>query len=272
MNYPGVKEMFGEDQAFLPIGRGEVHLWICNHEVQSSNEMHQRLWSLLSKTELQKYSRFYFAKDRSRYLLTRALIRTVLSRYANVNPCEWQFEKTPNGRPTVGGGKQQAISHLSFNISHTNGLIIVGVANAVAIGVDVENTNRVTMLEIADRVFSAEEVAKMRTLSKEEQVGRFFTLWTLKESYVKARGMGLRFPLKQIAFEIVGARIHPCFDRRVNDTEDRWKFWQLYPNDHHVVAICAGQPMTGKLQLTCRKAFPLCSEEVLDCVPIRESK
>ena len=257
----------------LPINCGAVHLWLCDDDENVSHEVHHRGWSLLSKEEKAQSLRFYFAKDRNRYLLTRALIRTVLSRYAKVSPSEWQFEKAQDGRPYVVGEKQQEVSHLSFNISHTDGLIIVGIANGVEIGVDVENTNRAPMLEIANRVFSVEEASRMQTLSKEEQRRYFFALWTLKESYVKARGVGLRLPFKQIAFEWGNdSRINPCFNPEVNDVVNRWKFLQLYPSDHHVAAICVEWPMMGDIQLTCRKSLPLCWEEAFVCTPIRESK
>jgi phosphopantetheinyl transferase len=83
-------------------------------------------------------------------------------------------------------------------------------------------------LDIADHYFSAVESAALTALEPSWRHLRFFEYWTLKESYIKARGMGLSIPLDKFTFS------YPCdcgvvlsVDAEFGDHPDRWAFWQL---------------------------------------------
>src|SRR5437763_959951 len=82
---------------------------------------------------------FHFARDRRRYLVTRALVRTVLSRYMDIAPREWAFAVNDYGRPLITNAAAAA-RQISFNVSHTDSLIILAIAQGHELGVDVENT------------------------------------------------------------------------------------------------------------------------------------
>jgi len=74
-------------------------------------------------------------------------------------------------------------------------------------GIDVENVERPgETIEVADRYFSCFESAALRALPVEAQHRRFFEYWTLKEAYIKARGLGLSLPLEQFSFHIEADR------------------------------------------------------------------
>src|SRR6185295_18612851 len=120
--------------------------------------------------------------------------RTTLSHYAAVDPTAWQFARNRRGRPEISG--PLGVAPLRFNLSNTAGLIACLVTLGVDVGVDVEDTHRRgETVRIANRFFSASEVAALEALPPERQRQRFFEYWTLKESYIKARGMGLAIPL-----------------------------------------------------------------------------
>ena len=93
---------------------------------------------------------------------------------------------------------------LRFNLSHTDGLVVCLVAVEREIGVDVEHTARAGSvgIEIAERFSSPSEVAELRSLPFADQRSRFFDYWTLKEAYIKARGLGLHLPLDQFSFHL----------------------------------------------------------------------
>ena len=101
------------------------------------------------------------------------------------------------GKPTIAHPKD--IAPLSFNLSHTERLIVCLVALDREVGVDAEDTERAgETVEVADRFFSPTEVAALRALPAQSRRRRFFQYWTLKEAYIKARGMGLSLPLKPV--------------------------------------------------------------------------
>jgi 4'-phosphopantetheinyl transferase len=107
--------------------------------------------------------------------------------------------------------------------------------------VDVENVrSRQVDIEIADRYFAAAEFAALRALPREQQRQRFFEYWTLKESYIKARGMGLSIPLDRFALHLEEpALVRLTIDSTLGDSPERWAFWQIQFADEYLAAVCA---------------------------------
>jgi 4'-phosphopantetheinyl transferase len=238
-------------------GDGDVHLWLVfEDEVESAAPLDDyRL--LLTDEERAKEARFYFARDRRRYLVTRALIRTVLSGYSGVEPRAWRFATNDYGRPHV--ASPEGLGTLSFNLAHTAGLIACACAGSGAVGVDTEHIQRDTApLDIADRYFSAAEVSELQASPPEQRAERFFHYWTLKESYIKAIGTGLSTPLDRFSFRLAPAgAIGLSFHKGLNDDPRRWRFWLLEPMRTHLVAVCAERAQ----RVIARKVVPLVSEQ-----------
>ena len=151
---------------------------------------------------------------------------------------------------------------LSFNISHTHSLIVLGVTARRALGVDVENVrSREVAIEIADRYFATEEVAALTAMPRHQQQQRFFEYWTFKESYIKARGMGLSLPLDKFSFHYPDDRsvelaIHP----ELADDSARWQFWQFQPSRDYLVAVCAERLGAQSPRLIVRETVPMLNE------------
>ena len=103
---------------------------------------------VLSNGERQRHARFCFAKDRRRYVLTRSLARYVLSRYVPMPPVAWRFEVTAFGRPLL-ADPARAAQGLSFNISHSDRVVMMGVTRGAEVGIDVEDLGREVPLELA---------------------------------------------------------------------------------------------------------------------------
>ncbi len=123
--------------------------------------------AILSADEIARYERFWFDRDRHLHLVAWALVRTVLSKYADVNPEAWEFRTNRYGRPEITG--PASTTTLRFNLSHTRGLIACIVAPELDVGVDVEDRRRDTAgAEIARRFFSPREVAAFERLPEEE--------------------------------------------------------------------------------------------------------
>src|SRR5262249_34435137 len=144
--------------------------------------------------------RFHFPSGRRDYLVTRALVRLALSRYAAVPPERWRFTKGRYGRPEI--AEPLITPRLRFNVSHTVGMVACLITVERDVGVDVETTARAGRpLEIADRYFSPAESRTLRRLPGAEQRDRFFEYWTLKESFIKAMGVGISMGLKTFSFD-----------------------------------------------------------------------
>jgi 4'-phosphopantetheinyl transferase len=221
------------------IDSGQVHLWLAYLDQITDTGPLTEYRLLLSEDEQRKQIRFHFARDRHRYLVTRAMQRTVLSKYVDVAPRAWRFTVNDYGRPSV-AAEHAGTRGIEFNLSHTDGLVVMGVTRQRSIGVDVENVRaREVDIEIADRYFAREEVVALRTLPDQKQKQRFFEYWTLKESYIKARGMGLSIPLEGFAFNLEDPQqIRLTIDRGLQDYAGRWWFRQFMVDQDHLTALC----------------------------------
>src|SRR5258706_3873157 len=109
----------------ISLTSAEIHLWLADYNEITDSGLHADYRGLLDSAEKAQEPRFYFERDRRRYLVTRALVRTVLSRYARIDHGDWRFSTNAYGCPAVANAEAQ---DLSFNISHTHSLIVLGVS------------------------------------------------------------------------------------------------------------------------------------------------
>ena len=253
----------------LPASHDRIDLWLCYYDRLSDPLLLDELGLLMNPAERAQQQRFYFADDRLRYLVTRALVRTVLSRYDAVAPAAWEFTQNAYGRPEIAPG--HGLPALRFNLSHTRGLIALAVGGARTLGVDVENLAvRQPSEGIAEHFFSAAEVAALGALPPAQRGGRFFEYWTFKEAYIKARGMGLSLPLDRFSFHLDGA---DAVSLEVDDTgggdaddASRWLFWQCRPGPDYLLALCAERLGATAPALTVRHIVPtrVCEPVAMD--------
>jgi 4'-phosphopantetheinyl transferase len=246
----------------IPLTSDEIHLWLTSPDEIDEPHLLTAYRALLNAAEKDQEMRFYFARDRHRYLVTRALVRTVLSRYIAVAPDEWMFSTNAYGRPQA-VNKGATDCSLSFNISHTAGLIVLGVTKCRSLGVDVENIVRLNIsIEIANRYFAPAEVTLLNAVLPEQQQYRFYEYWTFKESYIKARGMGLSLPLDKFSFHYSNDHtVELAIDPELEDDAARWEFCQFQPTSEHLLAVCVERIAAQSPRLIVRKGIPLKSED-----------
>ena len=124
--------------------------------------------ALLSEDERERMARFVFDHDRHAFVITRAHVRTMLSRYAAVAPADWRFVENVHGRPEL-FDRPEGTPDLRFNISHTDGLIACAVTIGREVGVDVEHIARHLTHDVAGRFFAPDEVSDLRRLPLDDQ-------------------------------------------------------------------------------------------------------
>ena len=177
---------------------GDVHVW--RFSTDRSNDEVDELHASLSDGERRRAVRFRFDDDRSRFIARRGLLRVALARYAECDPARVVFELNAFGKPTlIHGGSLR----LQFNASHSAGVGLVAVTVDRAVGIDVERHRPdVDCLGVAASFFSPDEVETLRRANEPVRRAMFFTLWSCKEAWVKARGVGLAFPLHRCRVEV----------------------------------------------------------------------
>jgi 4'-phosphopantetheinyl transferase len=242
----------------------DIHLWLCRVDDATNPTLLARYHALLSPQEAKQAARFVFDVHRRRYLVTRALVRTVLSRYwPQRAPEEWRFQTNAYGCPRIADTVPQ-LPELCFNLSHTDDMVVLAIRPRGAVGIDIETWQRSSNLDIADHFFSAQETAQLRQLAPSQQQAHFTALWTLKESYIKARTMGLAIALDQVGFVLdPPGHIHVVLEPDLDGDPQQWQFWQFAPTVEHVVALCAQRSeVDGHMPITVRSVVPLLSEPV----------
>lgn len=249
----------------LDLSPGDVHLWFVFTDQFPIGFPVSTYLKCLSRGEQERMLRYKFERHRCQYLVTRALVRSVLSRYAPIDPCLWRFTVNKYGRPEV--ESTAGFPSIRFNVSHTEGMIVCVVALHSDLGVDVENVQcDMSHMDVARRFFSKLETKALESLPCTEMIDKFYQFWTLKESYLKAKSMGLSLPLDWISFaNSRRGAVNVWFDPLIRDDPAVWMFRLLYPSQHQVAAVSVRCSDDVEWRLAMRKVVPFASEESFSC-------
>jgi len=225
----------------------------------------RRYEALLDPGERGRLGQFRFDRHRHQYLVTRALVRSVLAERTGSDPESLRFSTSRRGRPEL--VQTAGAPRLRFNLSHTDGLVACAVVVGVDVGVDVESCERpLEPLALAKTFFARSEAAELYGLIGRDRRERFFTYWTLKEAYVKARGDGLSLPLDRVCFRVRGdGTVDVRFDARLDDGVADWQFVVLKPSAHHRAAVAIRRGARSDLRTRTRKTVPLVCDTSFGC-------
>ncbi len=178
----------------IPLSSDEVHIWRASLEQPPEGVV--KFSSLLSPDEELRARRFYFERDRNRFIVGRGLLRTILGNYLAMEPSLIEFSYGPYGKPAL-----KTVFHdktLQFNLSHSNSLAVFIFSWDRRVGIDIEFIHALSSEDrFAEQLFSPRESALISSLSGEEKLNAFFKLWTCKEAVFKASGDGLTKPIDQ---------------------------------------------------------------------------
>jgi 4'-phosphopantetheinyl transferase len=231
---------------------GEVHLWYATWGDSLGGELLGSYEALLQPEERRRYGALAVERRRREYLVTRALARCVLSRYYPVDPGDWRFLVDARGRPELdpprgisfsltncaggapgAGGRRSppadrtAPGSSSADVGRDASACGGGAAGLVAcavadrrVGVDAEPLSRApAILDLGPRFLAEAEREALSRLDAASRAYRAITLWTLKEAYAKARGLGLALPFRSFSLAVDAGRAvlagpPPCDDAR----------------------------------------------------------
>lgn len=195
------------------------------------------LHGLLSPEELDRASRFVFARDRQLFMVAHALLRFGLSAVAGAR--RWTFTADSFGKPQL--DPPCGDPPLCFNLSHTNGLAACAIAFGHPVGIDVEEINpRLDFHAIAKKALSVEEQCLIASRRSSEQSALFFRFWTLKEAMVKGLGYGLTLALQDFAFALdpLSLSIAP----HLEEDPAAWQMYESTPTPCHRLALAVKRP------------------------------
>ncbi len=222
-----------------------LNLWHTRPEDLPAQTTAENCERILSEEELTRSKTFRFEQHRREYLATRLLVRNALSHYHPVAPHAWKFQTNAYGKPAI-----DPDCGLRFNLSNCSELVVCLIGKDIELGIDIEPLDRAAqVLKIGSDVFSPRELAQLESLSDRERLNRALSLWTLKESYIKARGFGLSLPLKYFSFVFNKSNeFHLEIDPGLNDDPANWQF-RLFNLAKHRVALAVESKVDPRLQI-----------------------
>ncbi len=231
--------------ADFTLSKREVHVWRASLDVTVTER--QQLARALTLNEWRRAQRFYFPSDRAHFITSRGLLRDILSRYQGVPPEHLHFGHNNFGKPFLVSLTGQ--DTLSFNISHSNALLLVAITRCKSVGIDVEHVRSIeNYKQIAQSTFSSQENAMLLSLPAESRLEAFFTCWTRKEAFIKAIGEGLSYPLDRFVVSLTPGKPAAILNLtgRVQK-RSRWSLHALSPGPGYVGAL-AIERCEGKLK------------------------
>ncbi|PJF29388.1 MAG: 4'-phosphopantetheinyl transferase [Phototrophicales bacterium] len=193
----------------------------------------QAFASVLSSDETHRANRFLSEAIQTRFIVARGMMRHILSYYTKQQPQTLIFRYGIRGKPILDNVP------FAFNLSHSDDVVMLAMAQAPTIGVDVEQiVPMVEMRRVAADYFSMNEQIALFALPTHEQLPAFYRCWTRKEAYIKARGDGFALPLDQFDVTLI-ADDHPRLLRTMDDDHpDNWRFFHLDSIDGYIGALC----------------------------------
>ena len=235
---------WGSDGAISHLGPGEVHVWSALLDPASTDI--GRFSEILSQDEKERASRFHFEKNRNEFIISRGSLRVLLGSYLRVPAHELSFAYSRYGKPYLADSDH--ISPVEFNLSHSEGIVVLAFTRGRKVGVDIEYVGRnFDFEEIAERFFSRAEQQMLQNTPAEERGTAFFRCWTRKEAYIKALGNGLSHSLFEFDVSLAPKQISALLATRPDPSEaDRWLLRDLPIAAGYVAALAVEADRTGK--------------------------
>lgn len=209
-----------------------VRLYSATLSLSMDRSLFERLLSFVPDGKRSKILRFVHYEDAQRALSACLLSRIVLCQRLDCSNRELSLEAEPYGKPYV---SEKMGKSVHFNLSHSDQRVVLAV-DQNRVGIDIERVKPIG-IEIAKRYFTSDEYGDLMNKAVQERDRYFYTLWTLKESYMKADGRGLSIPLDSFSFRIFDT--HIAFESLSAALVYHFKHYAL---DDYQMAVCATNP------------------------------
>lgn len=206
---------------------------------------------LLDAREKARADRILSKEVARRFAYARSFLRLALGQALDERPQDLSFGTGIQGKPFLAG--RHWGSGLFFNLSHCQGLTALVTAKETLVGVDAETPDRdLDHQRFAQRFFHRDELAVLADLKGEDQRQAFYRIWTQKEAWLKAMGVGLKLSLSSFAVSGGdGEKSALLFWDQDREAQTKWRFETLSIRGLPVT-VCAD---AGPWRLVLKKLF-----------------
>ncbi len=214
-----------------------LYVWCIR--LDQSEAVVRTLEAHLCADEARRASRYRRDLDRTRYIVAHGALRELLAGYTRQTPRDISFGTTAKGKPFLVDDRGE--QPFQFSLSHSGEWAVVGLALSVELGIDIEQIDPDVKAEaVAQRFFSRSESEALRNVPPEQRTIAFFSTWTRKEAYVKARGVGITDRLSSFSVSVDPERIPILLADSMDPHGPRhWRIYDLDVAAGYAAAIAA---------------------------------
>ena len=207
------------------LNNGSLHVW--RILLSQSEEVVRKLEGLLSVDEMKHADRYRRERDRTQYVVAHGALRELLADYTEQTPRNISFGHTATGKPFLIDDRGE--QRLRFNLSHSGEWAIIVLALSTEVGIDIEQIDSDVSVEaVAERFFSYSEFEALQEVPLEQRTVAFFSAWTRKEAYLKARGESIANRLRNFSISIDPEQIPLILtDLMYPSAALRWRLYDL---------------------------------------------
>ena len=229
----------------------EIHIWSAS--IEDSLYRLDSLEKVLSMDEVRRANCFYFKRDYNRYIVTHSILRIILGLYAKCSPDSLCFRFNEYGKPALMEWMND--SELCFNLSHSCDQILFAITSGHEVGVDIEHVRPFkSAAQIVERFFSEKEKEEFRKLPEQLKEEAFFTCWTRKEAYIKARGQGMTLPLDHFSVLFLsGETTISLPEEHESEDKELWSIKSITTVAGYIAAIA----IQGRIKRLWSRQWPL---------------
>ena len=221
---------------FPSLPNNELQVWKVHTDI--TPEVFMAYKSVLTEKEVTNISFFKFKQAKDSYIVSQGALRILLSGYLGVSPNLAKIGRRAKGKPYSIDDPS-----LKFNVSNSGQFVTIAFSYDGEVGIDIEKIRPLPDLnEMINSNFSEKE-KKFINSKPEERLSRFYRFWTIKESYLKAIGEGMRLSPDSLDFSIEEDRIKLLSVKGVFEQED-WKFSEFTISNDYVGTITYSQDNT----------------------------
>jgi 4'-phosphopantetheinyl transferase len=194
----------------------------------------------LDESERARASRFYSPEYANRWRVAHVALRGILASVTGLQPAALRFSYDRDRKPRL-----DSQSRVRFNLTHSADIALVAVSDGAEVGVDVEQLRPVPEMEgVAASHFAPEEQAALWSAPDGERLATFYRIWTRKESYVKATGVGIGPALARFAVTADDGFARLLYAHDTPNLDD-WTLHALSAPETYIAALCVSGSDTG---------------------------
>ncbi|WP_122893738.1 4'-phosphopantetheinyl transferase family protein [Arcobacter peruensis] len=187
--------------------------------------------SMLEKTistqRVEYAKQYHQKKDYIRSLLSSVVLYYALDKNG-IDKKNIVIEKSPMGKPFLKNSKD--FKNIDFNITHSGDWVACAIDSG-GIGIDIEQIKDIDLTDF-EEILSTKETDYI-----DGNLENFYQIWTLKESFLKALGVGVYKPLSSFSIQPYDKHYAKVFENDYD--EQQWYFYNFKLDEKHFCSICS---------------------------------